>query len=286
MAASEQQIERIQNPTPNQLEDCIAAHRPVVLSGLMDGQVASRSWDLRYLRSRIGAQEVEYVRHSSPRLYWDPRAGLPVKTARFEDFADKILLADDGHFSYLQDDVNSFPALKNDFELPAMMSAKPLVRTKFWLSGKGLITPLHYDPVETFHWVIRGSKRFSLFSPGLRRYYPFSWRSKAPFISQVDPDSANASFFPRFRDAVPMDCTMNAGDILYLPAFWWHQVYSSDALNVSLNFVWFSSLSRSFRYLPQFARCYRHIAWRLSQARAKARNAHAVKLGSPAKPAP
>ena len=86
-----------------------------------------------------------------------------MKSATFDDFAENALFAEDGHFSYLQDDVNSFPALKNDFELPAMMSAKPLVRTKFWLSGKGLITPLHYDPVETFHWVIRGSKRFLLF---------------------------------------------------------------------------------------------------------------------------
>ena len=76
MAKSDRQIERIPNPTPKQLEECIAAHRPVILSGLMGGQIASRSWDIPYLRSRIGHQAVEYVRHSSPRLYWDPRAGL------------------------------------------------------------------------------------------------------------------------------------------------------------------------------------------------------------------
>jgi [protein]-arginine 3-hydroxylase / protease len=277
-------IDRIANPSRDRLEEYISNHRPVILSGLMETQAASRSWDLPYLRSRIGSQDVEFVRHSSPRLYWDPQAGLAVETARFAEFADRVLFANDGHYSYLQDDVNSFPCLKADYQLPAMMAAKPLVRTKFWLSGKGMITPLHYDPVETFHWVIRGGKRFSLFAPGLRRYYPFSWRSKAPFISQLDPDGPDQARFPRFREAVRVECQLAPGDVLYLPAFWWHQVYSDDSLNVSLNFVWFSSISKSLRHLPQFARCFRHIAWRLSQAKAKARSVQAADLGAPARP--
>jgi hypothetical protein len=285
MGISNMQIERIHRPDRRRLEQCIAAHKPAIFTGLMDGETATRSWDLPYLQSRIGKQQVEYVRHSSPRIYWDPESGLPTKTSTFTDFAENALFAKDGHFSYLQDDVNSFPALKADFELPRMMSEKPLFRTKLWLSGRGMITPLHYDPVETFHWVIRGSKRFSFFSPGLRAYYPFSWRTRAPFISQLDPDDLDRRRFPHFTDAVRIECEMKAGDVLYLPAFWWHQVYSSESLNISLNFVWFASLLRNTRHVAQFARCYRHILWRFSQARAKAKQARGYDIDVRANPA-
>jgi hypothetical protein len=274
-------IERIERPTREVLNRCIAGHRPVVFSGLMRDELAQQSWDLPYLRSRIGDQKVEFVRHTSPRIYWDPQAGLPVGRSSFASFADDVLFARDGTHSYLQDDVNSFPALKSDYRLPPMMEEKPIVRSKFWLSGQGMITPLHYDPVETFHWVIRGEKRFSLFAPGLRGFHAFSWRTKAPFISQVDPDRPEPARFRGFPLEGRIECDLVEGDILYLPAFWWHQVYSNGALNVSLNFVWFSSLARSLRHLPQFLRCYRHIAWRLRQARAKARQVGAAQTQVP-----
>jgi len=150
-----------------------------------------------------------------------------------------------------------------------MMADKGLFRAKFWLSGPGLITPLHYDPVETFHWVIRGSKRFICYPPGVRRFYPFPANSTAPFISQVDPDQPDLDRYPRFRAAQPIEFTVEAGEILYLPAFWWHQVYSEGAVNLSINFVWFASRLRSLRHYPQFSRARRHIAMRLAQVRAQ-----------------
>jgi lysine-specific demethylase 8 len=236
---------------------------------VMDDQVATRSWDVPYLRSKLSDRVVDVVTHDKPRIYWDPKAGLPLHKMAFNDFADSVFERRDAGFSYMQDDVNSFPLIKDDYQLPAMMADKSLFRAKFWLSGAGLITPLHYDPVETFHWVIRGSKRFVCYPPGVRQFYPFPADSTAPFISQVDPDHPDLERFPRFRGVKPVEFTVNAGEILYLPAFWWHQVYSEGAVNVSLNFVWFASRLRSLRHYPQFSRAKRHIALRLSQIRAK-----------------
>lgn len=30
--------------------------------------------------------------------------------------------------------------------------------------------------------------------------------------------------FPRFAKARPLSCTISEGDVLYMPAFWWHEV--------------------------------------------------------------
>ena len=273
-------ITRIARPTPEQVDRAIGGHRPTIFTGLMDEQEASRSWNVDYLRAQLRGQIVQVVKHDRARLHWDPTTGLPLRSMPFEEFADSVFVRRDGGFSYLQDDVNSFPRIKRDYRLPAMLEAKDLKRAKFWLSGAGLVTPLHYDPVETFHWVVRGSKRFICYPPGVRRYYPYPAGSTAPFISRVDPDDPRLESFPRFRRAQPLEFNLEEGEILYLPTYWWHQVYSEGGVNISVNFVWLTSRRRALRHLPQYLRARAHMARQAAKVRAKA--AEAAKLEQPA----
>jgi hypothetical protein len=263
---------RLHNPSRAEFNRCVAQHRPAILTGVMNGQPATQLWDLPYLRRKLGTQTVQVVQQERPRLFWDPQKKLPVRSLTFAAFAGAAFSAAASatgpRYSYLQDDINTLPGIASDYRLPSMMAEKGIVRGKFWLSGAGLITPLHYDPVETLHWVVRGSKRFVLFVPGVRRYYPHSWRTTAPFISQVDPDAPDPTRFPRFPSAAFIDLTVNAGEILYLPAFWWHQVYSLTPMNLSINFVWFASMTRYLRHLPQTARAGRHLLLQTLRTRA------------------
>jgi hypothetical protein len=266
-------VERLSRPTPEQLERCIDAHRPVIFTGLMDGQTATTSWDVPYLRARLGARPVKVVEQAEdPRLFWDPEKGLPLKAMPFQAFAAGLEGGRTG-FSYLQDQIENLAGLRDDYRLPAMMEAKQILRAKFWLSGHGLITPLHYDPVETLHWVVRGRKRFVCYAPGVRHYYPFPFGSTAPFISRVDPDRPRPGEFPRFERALPVAFHLEPGEILYLPAYWWHQVYSQGAVNVSVNFVWHASRWKQARHLPQYLRSRRHVARATAAARAAQANA-------------
>ena len=266
-------IVRLNNPTPAQLDRCIAQHRPVIFTGLMERERATAAWDLPYLRAKLGTRPVKVVTHDRPRLYWDPDKGLPLRPMPFEAFAGEVFERGMPGWSYLQDDVNSFPDIKDDYRLPEMIEEKGILRGKFWLSGPGLITPLHYDPVETLHWVVRGTKRFVCYRPGVGRYYPFPFGSTAPFISQVDPDHPRPDQFPRFPRADAVEFRVQPGELLYLPAYWWHQVYSEGAVNVSVNFVWFASRWKAVRHLGQALRARRHVARQLAQAMALQRAA-------------
>jgi hypothetical protein len=267
-------VERLARPTARQVEQTIARHRPVIFTGLMDSQPAS-AWDLSGLRQRLGARPVQVVSNGHPRIRWDPKLGLSVRSHPFQEFADRLLAQEDTAHEYLQDDVNSVPALKADYQLPECLGDKPFMRAKLWMGGRGLITPLHYDPAETYHWVIRGAKRFLCYRPGVSRYYPFPTDTDAPFISQVDPDDPRPGDFPRFHAAVPLEFTLHAGEFLYLPTFWWHQVYSLEPFNLSLNFVWFATLARNVRHLGQYLRARRHIARARAMSRAKRETARA-----------
>lgn len=269
------QVLRIHQPSPADVESAIQQHRPVIFSGLMQDQIATRAWDLPYLRDKLGTRPVQVVEQDRPRVHWHPHAGLPLFTRSFDEFADSTFVRKEAGYRYLQDDVNSFPFIRADYRLPAMLEDKGIVRGKFWMSGPGLITPLHYDAVETFHWVVRGRKRFLCYPPGVRRYYPFSVTTTAPFISQVDPDAPQLGHYPRFAHATPVDFMLEAGEVLYLPVFWWHQVYSRAELNVSVNFVFWASRRKYLGHLPQLARASRHLAIQYRKARAKARAAEA-----------
>ena len=46
--------------------------------------------------------------------------------------------------------------------------------------------------------------------------------------------------FAEFGKVHPLNCTINEGDILYMPAFWWHEVESypskTEHRNLATNF--------------------------------------------------
>jgi hypothetical protein len=262
-------VARLHQPSPADVDRCIRQHRPVIFTGLMADMAAAR-WDLPTLTARLGDRPVAVVRQLVPLINWDPQHGLPLQQMTFREFVRQTFERPQPGFSYLQEDLNSVPVLGRDLQLPQMFRDRPIERTKLWLSGSGLITPLHYDPVETFHWMIRGDKRFLCYPPGTARFYPHPVTTTAPFISRVDPDNLDSGRFPRFRPDEACEIALRAGEVLYLPSFWWHQVYSRAELNISLNFVWLVSRLRSARHLVQFLRSRRHLARALGAARSKA----------------
>lgn len=47
-------------------------------------------------------------------------------------------------------------------------------------------------------------------------------------MSPVDILAPNLTRFPKFAQASPLVCEIEAGDILFLPSFWWHEVVISE----------------------------------------------------------
>eukprot|EP01043_Picozoa_sp_COSAG02_P063253 COSAG02_NODE_8917_length_2401_cov_1.577324_3_plen_241_part_00 len=121
-----------------------------------------------------------------------------------------------------------------------------------WLGTAGNVTPLHYDLCHGFLVQVLGTKTVTYFEPDDYRY--LYQRKEHPELSQVDldawrrhesgaqVDSAGPSpheKWPRFADATPRTVTLEPGDCLYTPPFWWHHVATSElapALSVLVPF--------------------------------------------------
>jgi jumonji domain-containing protein 7 len=156
--------------------------------------------------------------------------------------------------------------------MPAAVNTSSLTHlvTNLWIGNKPTISPLHYDDYENLLCQIQGTKELVLFPPSdvsflyyvgrpkgtLQYEFPGQFiRDKATvdsrsfvFGSSVHVDSPDEVRHPLYKRAHPLHVLLNKGDVLYLPAYWHHEVQSipdeKEGINVAVNF-WFANMTAS-----------------------------------------
>lgn len=142
----------------------------------------------------------------------------------------------------LSQDMQMPAAFEDHLErLPRKMQPVRLPRWVF-LGPNDTVSPLHVDPFASHAWFVQvaGAKRFLL-------YPPDCMEALADGTRFVDPSTPDLDAFPNFPAAQEhqLDVTIEAGDLLFLPSNWIHEVRASSepldgssySLSVSHNFV-------------------------------------------------
>jgi len=176
-----------------------------------------------------------------------------------------------------------------DVDLPDFASFLHEHSTNLWLGDGLTVGKLHFDPFENLLAMVSGSKRFTLYHPwhnedlyeGHIREAELDFDSRsgsfrrvkllnttAMVMSPVDVAAPDYSRYPLFARAVPITCDVGPGDILYVPAFHWHEVQSSPGdryesgalagLNVAVN-MWFKPV---FDKEFPCRKCRPFLSWR------------------------
>jgi hypothetical protein len=97
---------------------------------------------------------------------------------------------------------------------------------RFWLGPAGTVTPLHADYDDNIFVQIWGSKRIFLAPPHHDVFLYPREANALLFGSPFDPEAPDFARFPLARQAALLECVVEAGDMLYVPAGWFHQVRS------------------------------------------------------------
>lgn len=114
---------------------------------------------------------------------------------------------------------------------------------RLWLAGDKSRTPLHRDIPHNLLFVTQGEKDVMLVRPGdSRKVYSNRLFSKAPNFAQVDVRRPDMQKFPRLADLEVVRVRVAAGEILYIPPFWWHDIINVGKVT-SINF-WFAPVGR------------------------------------------
>ena len=103
---------------------------------------------------------------------------------------------------------------------------------RFWLGPARTVTPLHCDYDDNIFAQIWGSKRIFLAPPHHDDYLYTREANPVLFGSPFDPEAPDFDAFPLARQATIVEVVVEPGDMLYVPAGWYHQV---RALNFSLS---------------------------------------------------
>lgn len=117
---------------------------------------------------------------------------------------------------------------------------------RIWLGTAANISS-HYDTFDNLACVIAGRRRFTLFAPELigKLYVgPIDNTMSGPPVSLAAsaPSGSDGQFplFEQIRDQA-LTADLEAGDALYLPKLWWHQVESTAPFNGLVNYWWDAS---------------------------------------------
>lgn len=220
-------------------------------------------WTPEYLAHRAGSQRVKVLRRRDPLGTYLPE-NTDYADARFAEFVASVLLSSEGtDESYLNlqnGQIVEAPVLQllGDFSVPDFYCESPLKSINTWMgnSRKGIVTPLHHDFHDNLYVVVAGRKRFTLYPPDqARNLYPrgdlqrvreSGWidyrdmkTQSMPHLSRVEPQAPDLKRFPGYREAQRhrLDLELEAGDILFFPAGWFHQVTSLPGRHIAVSFA-------------------------------------------------
>jgi hypothetical protein len=103
---------------------------------------------------------------------------------------------------------------------------------RFWLGPARTVTPLHCDYDDNIFAQIWGSKRIFLAPPHHDEFLYTREANPVLFGSPFDPEAPDYDAYPLARQAALVEVIVHPGDMLYVPAGWYHQV---RALTFSLS---------------------------------------------------
>lgn len=250
--------------------------RPVILTDAIAHWPALTKWTPEFFRERYRGRPLMIDgQHYTMSIFLDlvlhSRPEHPAPYLRNRRLRDE--------FPELLPDVSPLPRFTapNWFESRLFPSKRSLTYHELYIGGTGASFPiLHYDNWHThvFLMQIYGTKCYIMYAPEQTPFlYP---HDKGPRNKSRITDIAHVDLqqFPLFAQAQPVQCLLQPGETLFVPAGWWHTArIDSPSITVSANTV------NSVNW-PQFLQdYYETITQRKSLAWSRALKAYLKLLG-------
>ncbi|MET7350959.1 cupin-like domain-containing protein [Streptomyces mirabilis] len=202
-----------------------------------------RQWTPEYISERLGDREVPVsVADGDGAFRYNPdeRGGLRYEPMRGSRLAAEFRKAATGRrLSMQQMSIpDTLPELYDELTIPPYVPTAVISDVNLWMASDASNTPLHYDNMNNLFAQLDGKKRFLLFNPAQSDLlYPGALDIRTRHLSQVDVKAPDLQKFPKFKQAEYWEAVVTPGDLLFIPAFWWHQVSAPD-VSVSVNYWW------------------------------------------------
>jgi hypothetical protein len=214
--------------------------RPVILTDALSQWRALEKWTPEFFRQQYGAVPLEV---DGQKMF-------------MAEFIDKVLASSSEnpapylHNYLLEDylpellaDVKPLPQYTrpNWFESRFFPSRTNFTFIELYVGGKGAQFPfLHYDGWHTHAYLmqLQGVKEYVFYAPDQTPFlYPKPGRERNKSLVN-DVENPDFDKFPLFAQAQPIRCELHPGEMLFVPAGWWHTArIVQPSITVSVNSV-------------------------------------------------
>ncbi|XP_023959825.1 tRNA wybutosine-synthesizing protein 5 isoform X1 [Chrysemys picta bellii] len=236
-------------------QDIYPLRKPAVLKGIDLGTCTTK-WTVDYLSQTAGTKEVKIHVSTVPQMDFLSK-NFVYRTLPFDVFVrraaevkhNEYFISEDEKY-YLRslgddprkdiaDIRKQFPSLAEDIQIPEYFEKEQFFSSVFRISSAGLQLWTHYDIMDNFLIQITGKKRVILYNP---RDAPYLYLAgtKSEVLNVDNPDLEK---YPLFMKARRYECSLEAGDVLFIPDFflptalWFHNVISEE-FGVGVNVFW------------------------------------------------
>ncbi|KAI0780906.1 Clavaminate synthase-like protein [Trametes elegans] len=249
---------------PDFLEDYLLPNKPVLIGPpLVSSWPAYKVWsnadggiNWSFLTSQYGALEVT-VADCSMRDFSDQRRATMLfadVVALWEQGEGQTLYVKDWHLArVLQTRHSSVPAPEPFYTTPDIfrddwMNAYYSAHTEddfrfVYVGAAGTFTPLHRDVYTSYSWStnVCGRKRWWLFPP---EQTPFLLRKggEEHMETVYDVRDVDRTLYPHFNRTHPVVVEQAAGETIFVPSGWYHQVENLTAC-ISINHNWCNAVN-------------------------------------------
>ncbi|CAL1517614.1 cupin-like domain-containing protein [Chitinophaga sp. MM2321] len=226
-------IDRVEDITPEEFrKNYYQPRKPVIISaaGLSKNWPAYDKWNWDYFKSIVGDKQVG--------VYNNERAGANTLVNGADDyiaFGDYIDMIRQGPVKlriFLFNIFQHAPQLAQDIVWPDELSSGFLKKyPMLFVGGAGSVAHMHYDIdlSHIFHTQFLGRKRVLLLennqSPFIYRM-PFTVESAATFVNWHE--YLDTEHFPALNHARGYTAILEHGDMMFMPAGYWHHMEYLD----------------------------------------------------------
>ncbi|NER82534.1 MAG: cupin-like domain-containing protein [Leptolyngbya sp. SIO1D8] len=231
------------------VEEYASVGKPVIMTGVTNSWEAAKKWNYNFFKEQYGSRKCSVRNCQEKHLVY----------MTVSDYMDYMISDDRSEILYMAgNSLWNYPELLKDYEIPVyfpdwmdkfprkftrtlLQATKPMrwlfIGPKGASSGK-----LHYEMWHSSGWVgmISGRKRFVFFAPDQTDFL---------YGGKVDIFSPDLDRFPLYASAEPVEAIVEAGDVIYAPPLWWHQVENlEDSISVTHDFINESNSEQVFQY--------------------------------------
>jgi hypothetical protein len=217
---------------------------PLVFRGVAKEWPCVKKWNKEYFRQYFSDYKVSLVGNVG---LADKENQNKFTEASMADFIDTIG-KDKNNYLRFSRIIDERADLKKDIDVDWLDQFKyEFSRGGYlylFMGEAGSKTDMHNAIIQSLFIQVKGQKKWTIYAPNERIFLDPIADRRPYFYSQANPNNPGDSDFPLLSYAIKYEITLDEGDILWFPSFFWHHVQNLTP-NIGVTYK-FTDFSKSF----------------------------------------